>query len=105
VVEINVKSRENIGAFQPVLVMADLENLQVVTTDLSEVDVTKLEVGQRADIIFDAMSDQTFSARIEKIADKSSGVSSVYYEVILSMDEVPKDLRWGMTAFITFPLE
>jgi multidrug efflux pump subunit AcrA (membrane-fusion protein) len=105
VVEINVKSRENIGAFQPVLMIADLENLQVVTTDLSEVDVTKLQVGQRADIIFDALSDQTFSGRIEKIADKSTGVSSVYYEVILSLDEMPEDLRWGMTAFITFPLE
>ena len=84
VAEINVKSGENIGAFQPVLVIADLNNLQVVTTDLSEVDVTKLNVGQRADIIFDALSDQTFSGRIEKIAEKSTGVSSVYYEVTLS---------------------
>jgi multidrug efflux pump subunit AcrA (membrane-fusion protein) len=105
VVEINVKSGENIGAFQPVLVMADLENLQVVTTDLSEVDVTKLEVGQRGEIIFDALSDETFSGRIQKIAKKSNGVSAVYYEVTLSMDEIPEDLRWGMTAFITFPLE
>ena len=105
VVEINVKSGENIGAFQPLLVIADLSKLQVVTTDLSEVDVTKLSVGQKADIIFDALSDQTFSGEIEKIANISSGVSSVYYEVILSVDEMPEDLRWGMTAFITFPLK
>ena len=105
VVEINVNSGENIGAFQPVLVMADLNHFKVVTTDLSEVDVAKLEVGQSADIIFDALSDQTFSGAIEKIADKSSGVSSVYFEVVLSMDEMPENLRWGMTAFITFPLE
>lgn len=105
VVEINVKSGENISAFQPVVVMADLENLQVVTTDLSEVDVTKLAVGQRGNIIFDALSDETFSGRIQKIAEISNGVSAVYYEVTLSMDETPEDLRWGMTAFITFPLE
>lgn len=105
VVEIIVKSGENIGAFQPVLVMADLENLQIVTTDLSEVDVTRLEVGQSAEIIFDALSDQTFPGRIEKIADKSTGVSSVYYEVVLSLEEIPEDLRWGMTAFITFPID
>jgi len=105
VAEINVESGENIGAFQPVLVIADLNNLQVVTTDLSEVDVTKLNVGQRADIIFDALSDQTFSGRIEIIAEKSTGVSSVFFEVTLSLNEVPEDLRWGMTAFITFPIE
>ncbi len=105
VVEINVRSGENIGAFQPVLMIAALEELQIVTTDLSEIDVTKLAVGQNADIIFDALSDQTFSGRIEKIADKSTGVSSVYYEVILPLDEMPDGLRWGMTAFITFPLE
>ena len=104
-VEFNVKPGENISAFQPVLIIADLENLQIITTDLSEVDVTKLSVGQRAEIIFDALSDQTFSGKIEKIADKSSGVSSVYYEVIISMDEIPEGLRWGMTAFITFPLD
>lgn len=105
VVEINVKSGENIGAFQPVMVVADLENLQIVTTDLSEVDVIKLEVGQGAEIIFDALSDQSFTGQIEKIADKSSGASSVYYEVTISLDEMPENLRWGMTAFITFPLE
>lgn len=105
VVEINVKSGENIGAFQPVLIIADLENLQVVTTDLSEVDVTKLEVGQMGDIIFDALSDETFSGRIQKIAKKSNGISAVYYEVTLSMDKMPVNLRWGMTAFITVPLE
>ena len=105
VVEINAKSGENIGAFQPVLVIADLESLQIITTDLSEVDVTKLKVGQEADIIFDAISDQTFSGKIEKIANKSTGVSSVYYEVTLSMADMPENLRWGMTAFITFPIE
>jgi len=105
VVEVYVKSGEAIGTLQPVLVIADLNNLQIVTTDLSEVDVTKLELGQKADIIFDAISDQTFSGRIERIADKSTGVSSVYYKVTLSVDEMPENLRWGMTAFITFPVE
>lgn len=105
VVEIYINSGEGIGAFQPVLVLADLSNLRVVTTELSEVDVTGLAVGQQAEIIFDAISDQTFTGRIDQIADKSIGVSSVYYEVTLSLDEIPAGLRWGMTAFITFPLE
>ena len=105
VVEIYVKDSEAIGAFQPVLTMADLSMLQVVTTDLSEVDVARLQVGQTANIVFDAISDRTFNGTIEKIADISNGVSSVYYEVTLSLAEIPEQLRWGMTAFIIFPVQ
>lgn len=105
VVEINAKSGEAIPAFQPLIVLADLSELQIVTTDLSEVDVAQLEVGQTAEIVFDAISDRTFIGQIEKIANKSTGVSSVYYEVVLTLEEIPEELRWGMTAFIIFPIE
>ena len=105
VVEIHVNPGEPVAAFQPVVTLADLSNLQVVTTDLSEIDVTRLEVGQQANIVFDALSDQTFRGTIVSIASKASGVSSVYYEVTLSLDELPDGLRWGMTAFVIFPVE
>lgn len=105
IVEINAKSGEAIAAFQPVAILADLSELQIVTTDLSEVDVAQLEVGQSAEIVFDAISDRTFIGQIERIADKSTGVSSVYYEVVLTLEEIPEELRWGMTAFIIFPIE
>lgn len=105
VVEINIHTGEVIGPLQPALVMADLTNFQVVTTDLSEVDVAQLREGQSASIVFDAIPDRTFEGTIERIADKSSGVSSVFYEVTLSLDDVPDQLRWGMTAFIIFPIE
>lgn len=105
VVEIHVNPGEPVAAFQPVVTLADLSNLQVITTDLSEVDVTQIEVGQQANIVFDAISNQTFRGTVSSIASKASGVSSVYYEVTLSLDENPAGLRWGMTAFVTFPLE
>ena len=105
VVEIHVNPGEPVAAFQPVVTLADLSDLQVVTTDLSEIDVTRLAVGQQANIVFDALSDQTFRGIIVSIASKASGVSSVYYEVTLSLDELPDGLRWGMTAFVIFPVE
>jgi multidrug resistance efflux pump len=105
VVEILAKPGEPIGAFQPILILADLSEIRVRTTDLSEVDVPKLREGQTATIFFDALSDQSFTGTIERIADKSSGVTSVYYEVTLTLDQVPAGLRWGMTAFVTFPVE
>lgn len=105
VVEIFVNQGEAIAAYQPVLTLADLSELHIITTNLSEVDVTKLRVGQTASIYFDALSNQTFTGIIERIADISSGVSTVNYEVILSIDNIPEGLRWGMTAFIIFPIK
>jgi multidrug efflux pump subunit AcrA (membrane-fusion protein) len=105
VVEVNIKAGEGTSPLQPVLTIADLSEFQVVTTDLSEVDVARLKEGQIADIVFDAIPDRTFKGTIERIADKSSGVSSVYYDVTLLLDEIPEELRWGMTAFIIFPIE
>jgi multidrug efflux pump subunit AcrA (membrane-fusion protein) len=105
IVEVLVKPGEPIGAFQPILILADLSELCVKTTDLSEVDVARLKVGQTASIFFDALSDQTFSGTVTRIADKSSGVTSVYYEVILELNQMPNSLRWGMTAFVIFPVE
>lgn len=105
VVEFNIQAAEGTSPLQPVLSIADLSEFQVVTTDLGEVDIARLKEGQIADIVFDAIPDQTFRGTIERISDKSSGVSSVYYEVTLSLEEIPEELRWGMTAFIIFPLE
>jgi HlyD family secretion protein len=105
IVEILANPGEPIGAFQPILILADLSEIRVRTTDLSEVDVPKLREGQTATIFFDALSDQSFTGTIERIADKSTGVTSVYYEVTLKLDQVPTGLRWGMTAFVTFPVE
>jgi len=105
IVDILANPGEPIGAFQPILILADLSEIRVRTTDLSEVDVPKLRAGQTASIFFDALSDQSFTGTIERIAEKSSGVTSVYYEVTLKLAQVPSNLRWGMTAFVTFPVD
>lgn len=105
IVEINARPGEAIGAAQPLMTLADLSNLQVVTTDLGEIDVAQLVVGLKAEIVFDAIPNQTFWGTVTRISDKSTGTSSVNYEVILDLDEIPDGLRWGMTAYITFPIE
>jgi multidrug resistance efflux pump len=105
IVDINARPGEAIGAAQPLMTLADLDNLQVVTTDLSEIDVAQLVVGLKAEIVFDAIPNQTFWGTVTRISDKSTGTSSVNFEVILDLDEIPDGLRWGMTAYITFPIE
>lgn len=102
VVEIFVKTGEVIGAYQPVLILADLSEMQVITTDLSEIDVTRVREGQRASIVFDALPDQTFEGTVVRVAQISTGVTSVYYEVVIQPNDLPREIRWGMTAFVIF---
>lgn len=88
---------------QTVLVLADLSSLQVETTDLSEVDVARIQAGDAARVVFDALPNQTFNGKVERIALRSSGGSAVYYKVTISMDEIHAGLRWGMSAFVVIP--
>lgn len=103
IIEIHVNPQENVTAFQPVVTIADLTEFEVVTTDLSEVDVLRLENGQEVNLVFDAIPNQSFQGTIERVAQKSSGGSAVYYDVFISLNEPPTNLRWGMTAYITVP--
>jgi len=102
VVEILANPGESVPAYQPVITFADLSEFQVVTTDLSEVDVSKLFVGQSVDIVIDAFPNQSSTGKISQIDSKSSGGSAVYYTVTFDFDNPPAGLLWGMTTFITF---
>jgi len=80
--------------------LGDLSRLQVETKDLSEVDISRVEVGQRATIIVDALEGKELSATVASVspmADKLRG--EVVYKVILDL-EAGSDvgLRWGMST-------
>ena len=84
----------------PVLLIADLGNLQVETTDLGEIDVAKISVGDRAVVTFDALPDLLLEGRVVSIAPKADDGPGVNYPVVLELSEIPASLRWGMTAFV-----
>jgi multidrug resistance efflux pump len=85
--------------------LADLDHLQVETTDLGEIDVAQIAVGDVAIITFDALPDVVIEGTITRIAPKAAEGSGVNYAVVLEMSEVPDALRWGMTAFVDIELE
>lgn len=102
IAQTHARSGEAIGALQPVLDLADLSRLQVVTTDLSEVDVLKVRVGQPVRVVLDALAGETLAGEVVHIAPRSTGTSSVYYPVTIALDTVPDGLRWGMSAYVIF---
>ncbi|MGZ9224307.1 MAG: HlyD family efflux transporter periplasmic adaptor subunit, partial [Anaerolineales bacterium] len=83
---------------QVVLTLATLNTLQIETTDLSERDITKVKIGDHANILVEALNAELAGKviRISPIANTLGG--DVIYTVTVSLDEQPDGLLWGMTA-------
>ena len=103
--EVNVHKGEWVSPGQPVMILADLAHLRVETTDLNEIDVARVKVGDSVNVTFDALPDLTVNGKVTLISPKSSEGSGVNYTVVIEMDEIPPSLRWGMTAFVDIQVE
>ena len=103
--ELYIKESEWIGPGQPILLLADLENLRVETTDLNEIDVARIEIGDTTIVTFDALPDVSVEGRVIRVAQKAAEGSGVNYTVVVLLDEIPERLRWGMTAFVDVEVE
>ena len=70
-----------------------------VSVNLTEIDVPKVEVGDRATLTFDAFPGKTFTGKviaIDTMGSVSSGVTS--YPATISIDAAPKNLYPNMSA-------
>ncbi len=96
-----VRVGETVTPGQPALAIGDLSALRIEITDLRETDVARVEQGQRVEVTFDALPNQTFQgviARISPMAREEKGSSN--YTAIVTLEKVDPRLRWGMTAFV-----
>jgi len=83
---------------QVVLTLADLSQLQVETTDLSERDVTEVQVGQEATVYVEALNVDV-PARVARISPLASTVGGdVVYTVVIALKGQPEGLRLGMSV-------
>lgn len=98
--EVNIRSGEWVSPGQPIFLLGDLDHLRIETTDLNEIDVAQVEVGDRATVTFDALPGVAVEGKVVSIAPKASEGSGVNYTVIVEIAEIPKNLKWGMTAFV-----
>jgi len=98
----NVYAREGemLATGQTVIAVGDLASLRVETTDLSEVDVARVTVGQAVNVTFDGLPSKTLKGRVTRISPMSGGgQGGVNYAVVVELAQLDTALRWGMTAF------
>ena len=103
VAELDVVPGEVMMPNSQVAVIADLSELFIETTDLTEMDVVSIEAGQPAVITPDALPELELDGIVELI-DQISGKKGgdVTYTVRLKMNETDSRLRWGMTTEVRF---
>ena len=100
ITNLDVREGEWIAPGQGLVVMADLSLLLVETTDLNEIDVALVQIGDEVEIVFDALPELTIDGTVSDIALQASEGSQGNYTVTVELDEMPDALRWGMTAFV-----
>ena len=105
VTSVKVKPGEWVMVGQPTMVLADLDNLRIETTDLNEIDAARLQLGDNAIVTFDALPGISVNGTVQRIAHKSAEGSGVNYTVVIELNELPERLRWGMTAFVDIEVE
>ena len=103
---IYVRTAELVAPGQPLVTMGDLTNMRVETTDLDEIDVARVEVGQAVQVTFDAIPERIFLGHLTRISPMASpGSGGVSYAAVIELEGIDQAIRWGMTAFVDIEVE
>ncbi len=103
IADIDIRVGEWAGPEAWVAALVDTSAWYVETSDLSELDVVEIGVGQSVEVTADALPDVVMTGVVESIsaAPRIQG-SDILYTAQIRMDEVDPSLRWGMTMEVTF---
>jgi multidrug resistance efflux pump len=83
-------------------VVVDTTKLHVETTDLSERDVSKVQVGQQVTVLVKATNEEITGrvTAISPLADTLGG--DVVYKTTIALDNLPPGLLAGMSVDVQF---
>lgn len=98
---LNVNPGQAVTPGQSLLTLADLHQLQVETTDLSERDIAKVAVGQKTTVFVGPLG-ETLVGRVIRIAPQATVIGGdVVYTVTIALEKPSPQLRWGMSVEVT----
>jgi multidrug resistance efflux pump len=104
---VHTRMGELVAPGQPLVTIGDLSTLHVETTDLDDVDVAKVSIGQPAAISFPALPGQDFAGQVARISPMAEpdNVGGYDYTVVVELDEITPEILWGMDAFVSIETE
>ena len=103
VVDLNLKPGQLVSPELLALSIADFSQWVVYTDNLTEIEVTELEVGQSVEITLDALPDTALTGKITHINSRyEEKRGEITYTVTILLTETDPRMRWGMTAAVNF---
>jgi multidrug resistance efflux pump len=101
--QLNLKVGETATPGSPVVVLADFSGWQVVTEDLTEIEVPGVQESQPVQITIDALPELKLKGEVKSIGSVYQTQSGdIVYPVKISLLDTDARLRWGMTAGVAF---
>jgi multidrug resistance efflux pump len=103
VVDLTLQVGQQITAGQPVMTVADFSSWIVNTDNLTEVEVVNVKVGQKVNIILDALPSVTLTGEVTHINKRFEETrGDITYTVTTVLNQTDARMRWGMTAAVNF---
>ncbi len=103
VADVTVKVGEQVGTDTRAVSIADFTTWTVETTDITELEVVKLTIGQKVSMIPDALPDLNLTGVITEISNAyTQQGGDIIYTVTVKVDQPDPHLRWGMTVEAIF---
>jgi HlyD family secretion protein len=100
--KLNAHVGEWISPGQAMLVLSDLKNLRVETTDLSELDVVNVKQGQPVTVLIKALNANVPGKVLDIATEADKLGGDVVYKTTIALDEMPAGLRAGMSVDVQF---
>lgn len=103
VVDPSIIVGQQVAAGQTVMSLADYSSWVIETNNLTEADVVNISVGQKVEIVFDALPELTLTGTVTHINSRfEEQRGDITYTVTLTLNQADPRLRWGMTAAVKF---
>jgi len=101
---VNNSTGDDVQSGTSILTIVDTSSMKVKIS-VDELDIGKVQTGQKASIKFDAIKDKTYDGTVESIAQVGTTSNNVTtYDVIVNVSD-PSGIRLGMNANVSISVE
>lgn len=106
VVEVNPESGEWFNTADVAFVLADFSEWEIETTDLDELEIVNVQVGDLARISFDALPGLELPGKVKSIQNMGKNYQGdIVYKVTIEPEQWDERLKWKMTATVAIESE
>jgi multidrug resistance efflux pump len=103
VIDLDLQPGQQLAAGLPILTIADLSRWVIKTDNLTESQVTSIAIGDRVEVVLDALPGVKFTGEVVRInARFVEKRGDITYTVTIALNENDPAMRWGMTAAVYF---